>query len=62
MTKDEVLKVIIDNPGIKQNDISAHIGIHNSTVSKQANKLRLDKLVFPVYEKRDTYWYPVGAK
>ncbi len=58
MTKYEVLKIITENPGIKQNDISKHIGIHDSTVSKQANRLRLDKLVYPVYEKRTTFWYP----
>lgn len=61
MTKDEVLKIITEHPGIRQNDISQHIGIHNSTVSKQANKLRRDKLAYPVYQKREMCWFP-GAQ
>jgi Mn-dependent DtxR family transcriptional regulator len=58
MAKDEVLAIIKKYPGIRQNDISTHIGIHNSTVSKQANKLRRDKLVYLVYDKKTTVWYP----
>lgn len=39
MTQDELLKIITENPGIKQNELEELTGLGHQTVFKQIQKL-----------------------